>query len=232
MAPWRATSAPTLRRHHPIGEDRRGVKIGQGQRRSRKPGGVRHQRFQRAEAGLGPGERGGDPGFIAHAAVLGRPHALDIDVPDEGTIGVAVEDAQDLIDPRPFPGILRLQRRSGKGLVHIARDRAALIEAEPVMLEGGDAPEGLTRRIFRRRPALGEDVDLHQPIGHALFRQRQPRDTDIDAIGSAEEDGVGQGRFLLSGKSYQVHPHLWNRMREPVNLVLGAGRGSGRLRQA
>jgi hypothetical protein len=36
------------------------------------------------------------------------------------------------------------------------------------MLEGGDAPEGLTRRIISRRPALGEDVDLHQPIGHAF----------------------------------------------------------------
>ena len=64
------------------------------------------------------------------------------------------------------------------------------------MLEGGDAPEGMARRIIRRRPALGEDVDLHQPIGHALFGQRQPRGADIDAIGSAEEDGFGQDVLL------------------------------------
>ena len=112
------------------------------------------------------------------------------------------------------------------------------------MLEGGDAPEGLTLRIIGRRPALGEDVDLHQPIGNALFCQRQPRGTDIDAIGSTEKDrfgddvllaqswparlgSVGQSRALEPSMSLpRGAPKIWNRREEPVNLVLGACRAA------
>ena len=65
-------------------------------------------------------------------------------------------------------------------------DGAALEQPEAVVLEGRNAREGVALQIILGRAALGEDIDLLQPIGHALFLQRQAHDPHVDAVGRAE----------------------------------------------
>ena len=59
--------------------------------------------------------------------LAGREMRSTLDVPDQGSIRVAVQDADDLVHPGTSTGVVRLKTRTGKRLVYIAGNRARLV---------------------------------------------------------------------------------------------------------
>lgn len=182
-----------FRRAHAERDHRRQMQIGQGQLRAEqiRPRAVgilgRHQFLDRREAGFGTRDRGGDLRLVRGATFRRRIATFDIDVPDQRPVEIRIDQPADLRHPRTAARISGHERWPAERLIDIAHDRRRLIEPEPVMLEGRNAPERMQPRIPIRHRA--EDVDLDQPVFDTLLHQRQPRRADIDGIGSAVEGG-------------------------------------------
>src|SRR5690606_16452354 len=119
------------------------MQVGKRELFAAQPWALRLEACQCGKAGGGPGKRGGDLRFVYSRAPFRLRDRLDIDVPDQRAVGIGVENSNDLVHPRPELHLLRLQRRAGKGLVHIARDRGRLEQAEIAVREGRYAAEGL-----------------------------------------------------------------------------------------
>src|SRR5690606_29595181 len=89
--------------------------------------------------------------------------------------------------PRPELHLLRLQRRAGKGLVHIARDRGRLEQAEIAVREGRYAAEGLEIEIPAGQPLRRKDVDRNELVIDTLLDEGKLHDAYIDAVVCPEE---------------------------------------------
>jgi hypothetical protein len=89
--------------------------------------------------------RGADPRrillFVTGCPACRPGDALDMDVPHQRAVRIAVQDAEDLVHPGPSAGIVRLQAGTGKYLVHVTGYRAGFVQAEAGMFEGGNSPE-------------------------------------------------------------------------------------------
>src|SRR5262245_43479888 len=160
---------------------------------------ISHEFSQHVQTKPRPRQSGHDLRLVGGAALPRRAHALHIDVPDQRPVGVAVEDADDLVHPRPPHGIGRLKARPGEDVIDIAGDRRGFIELEAVMLESRNAAEGMPGEIAVGRAAGREDVDLLQPVGNLFLLQRQPHDAHVDAVGGAEDDGLAHGGQSANG---------------------------------
>jgi len=96
---------------------------------------------------------GSDLLLVRSRAARRARNALDVDVPDERPVNVAVGDADDLVHASASLRFGRLQRRPRKRFVDVAGDRPGLIKAEAGMLEGRNLAERVARQIFPRRTA-------------------------------------------------------------------------------
>src|SRR5262249_61407734 len=109
-----------------------GVEVGEREGRAGEPGAGAAEVGERLQAGGGLRQGGGNAGLVRRAAEDGGAHALDEDVPDEGAVGVAVEDANDLVHAGAGARRFRLQRRGPGRPAHLAGDgRAAVRGGQP-----------------------------------------------------------------------------------------------------
>jgi len=65
--------------------------------------------------------------FVAARPARWPRDALDIDVPHKRSVRVTVQNANDLVHPSTSKGVVRLETRTGKRLVYIARNCARLV---------------------------------------------------------------------------------------------------------
>src|SRR4029077_14875894 len=123
---------------------------------------------------------------------------LDIDVPHERLIGVAVEDADDLLHPGPDCAVLSVAAGPGEGLVDIACNRPRLVHAKPGVFEGGDLSERVSHPVFGWRSSWRKDIDRDEFVRDALFFERETKCAHIDAVGRAEDDWVASSLHQMS----------------------------------
>jgi hypothetical protein len=125
--------------------------------------------------------------------------ALDIDVPHERPIGVAVEDTDDLVHPSAAARVFRLQAGSRKGLVDIACDRPRFVQAKPVVLEGGDLSEGVRAATPPAKISIGTSSYWTALSSSA---RRTPR-----ALGRTRDDRMTSSLHRLSLKRSGRRPN-------------------------
>jgi hypothetical protein len=126
--------------------------------------------------------------FIGNSAAGWSCDALHIDVPDEGAVGVTIEDTDDLIHPRSSAAIYRLEFWPRKRLVHISGDRTRFIQAESGMFKGRDFAERMSCHVRRRWAPQPEDIDRRKPVLDVLFVQCEANRTYVDAVRLTKED--------------------------------------------
>jgi hypothetical protein len=90
-------------------------------------------------------------------------------------------------------GVIRLEPRAGKCLIHIACDRAGFIQPKPDVLEGGDFAEWVSRPVLGWCAFRSEDIDRDKLVRDALFFQGKTDSADIDTIWCTIES---RNRFL------------------------------------
>ena len=96
-----------------------GMEVGQADRSSGEPRSLMHQLAQCGQADFRLWQGTGNLLLICGDAARRSGDALDIDVPHQRPIRVAVEDADDLVHSGATASIFRLPPRSGKARPHI-----------------------------------------------------------------------------------------------------------------
>jgi hypothetical protein len=163
------------------------VQVGQADVRSGQPRRLLHQLRNRGQAYFGLWQCTSYLPLV-RCFTVGRPRdTLDVDIPDEGAVGVAVENADDLVHPRAGTGMSGLEPRPRKHLVHISGYRTRFVEAKSGMLIGGDFAERVSRLVLGWWASRPENIDRDKLVRDALFLQSEAGHTHIYAVRRTEE---------------------------------------------
>ncbi len=89
---------------------------------------VLHQAVEFGKAQAGARQGRGDRRLVRGTAEkTGNQNAIEQDHFGNAGPGIGIDDADDLVHPRPFVHVFGLQRRARKSLVDIAHDRLGLV---------------------------------------------------------------------------------------------------------
>ncbi len=153
---------------------------------------VLHQPVDFGEAQCRARQCGFDRRLVRGAAEARHQHPVVEDGAGDAGPGIGIDDADQLVHPRPLMHVFGLQRRSRETLVDIAHDRLGLVEGKAVVLEGRDLGEGLASQM--RRFAVSAERHLDKLVGDALFGERQSRAPHIGAAGRTVNDRMRHHR--------------------------------------
>lgn len=179
-----------LRHQAKQGEHRGCVKVGQAEGRASEPRRLADHIWKRREADSRRRQGGRNHRVVGGCAVRRPRDALDIDIPNQRSIGVAVENADHLRHPGAIADIVGLQLRPGDGLVDVSSDRFGFVEAKARMLKGWDLAERVPGHMVGGGTPCSEDVDRNQVVGDTLFLQRTSHGADVNAVRCTKDNGL------------------------------------------
>ena len=120
-------------------------------------------------------------GLVCRSPQTGSENSVREDLSHERPVSVAVHDGNYLIAACPFSWVRWLKLRTFKGLIHVARDGARLVDGKGAVNKRGHALEGMRGKVVCRH-ILGERIYLYPIVRHALFMESKPGDPRIHAV--------------------------------------------------